>query len=405
MLGMLPEPRRALVRDFRGQDAEVVDRGIALYFPAPGSYTGEDVLELQAHGGNAVLNALLEAVLAFGVRHARPGEFTERAFLEGRLDLAQAEAVADLIDATSLRAVRAARATLRGEFSRRVNAVAEAMMGVRVMLEAELDFSEEDIDAASTASTAVALGDLATDLDAVLAAAGQGVRLNDGVRVVLVGAPNVGKSSILNRLAGDERAIVTSVPGTTRDLIHQEVWMEGMHFELVDTAGLRDSADEVERAGMARTRDAARSADLLIVVLDDTCPGSGPPPGLPATAARVTVRNKVDASGTEPGAEGDEARVSAHTGAGFPELVRLLVAHADTLAGDGAFTARQRHVDALTRARSALATAAQLHRLDAGQELVAEELRAAHGALAEITGAVRSDDLLGAIFATFCIGK
>jgi tRNA modification GTPase len=405
VLGALPEPRRAVVRDFRGHGAEVVDRGVVLYFAAPGSYTGEDVLELQAHGGSAVLNALLEAVLALGVRHARPGEFTERAFLEGRLDLAQAEAVADLIDATSARAARAARATLRGEFSRHVNGLAEAMMRLRVMLEAELDFAEEDIDVTSTAATAAALDRLGGETDAVLAAAGQGVRLNDGVRAVLVGAPNVGKSSILNRLAGDERAIVTSVPGTTRDLIRQEVWLEGMHLELVDTAGLRDSADEVERAGMQRTRDAAQEADLLLVVLDDSDPDAVPPPGLGAGARRVTVRNKIDASGAAPGTTGDEARVSARTGAGFSELVQLLAARADALAGEGAFTARRRHVDALARARAALAEAVRLHGDDAGQELVAEALRAAHAALGEITGAVCSDDLLGAIFATFCIGK
>jgi len=413
LLGSVPAPRHAGVRAFRDATGDVIDHGIALYFPAPASYTGEHVLELQAHGGTAVLDELLDAVIGAGARHARPGEFTERAFLNGRLDLAQAEAVADLIEATSRRAARAARATLTGEFSRRVQQVAATMLALRVRLEAAMDFSEEDIDPAGADEVAGGIAHLHRLLQAIQHDALQGVRLNDGLRAVLVGAPNVGKSSILNRLAGDERAIVTALPGTTRDALREDVRIGGVQIELVDTAGLRDSGDAIERAGMERTRREMEAADLVVVVLDDRdgddrdagAREQTQPLGLDPDTPRLLVRNKIDLSGGDAGDADGAVRVSALTGAGFPALVSTLVARADALTGDGRFTARRRHVAALDRARDAVAAAAALHRGERGAELVAEELRVAHDALGEITGAVRSDDLLGAIFATFCIGK
>ncbi len=407
VLGDLPAARHAALRTFRDGSGEPIDRGIALYFPAPGSYTGEHVLELQAHGGAAVLDALLEAVVAAGARPARPGEFTERAFLEGRLDLVQAEAVADLIDAGSRRAARAARATLSGVFSRQVRRIAASLLEQRVRLEADLDFSEEDLEPARDDAVAQRLAALARLVEQTLEEADRGVRLNDRLRAVLVGAPNVGKSSILNRLAGDERAIVTALPGTTRDVLREELTLGPLQIELVDTAGLRDSDDVIERAGIARTHREIEGADLLLVVLDDGGQGGEPdlPPGLDADAPRLLVRNKVDLSGARAGDAADGVRVSARTGAGFPELVNALLARADVLSGEGRFTARRRHVAALRRARDALAAAAALHEAGRGSELVAEELRLAHEAVGEITGTVRSDDLLGAIFATFCIGK
>lgn len=402
VLGELPAPRRAVLRAFKAADGAVLDRGLVLYFPAPGSYTGEDVVELHGHGGDAVLQMVLERVLDAGARLARPGEFTERAFLEGRLDLAQAEAVADLIDAGSKQAARAAQATLAGEFSRRVAALMDELTALRVQLEAGLDFADEDVSELDPALAAKSLQRLEHGVTHALEAAVRGVRMRDGLRVVLVGEPNVGKSSVLNRLAGEERAIVTAVPGTTRDLIRESVSLDGATVELIDTAGLHASDDVVEQAGMARTREQARHADLLLLIEDDCAPAAPACLDLDAAADVLRVRNKIDLSGAEAGGFDGGVRVSALSGAGFEALHAAIAARAERLGGDGLFTARRRHVEALEECLCCVRSARETQ---GGTELVAEELRRAHGALGRITGAVSSDDLLGLIFASFCIGK
>ncbi len=404
IVGSVPAPRAAALRTFRAADGSAIDRGFALFFPAPASYTGEDVLELHAHGGEAVLRMLLDRCLEAGARLAEPGEFTRRAFLEGRLDLAQAEAVADLIEAGTREAARAAQATLAGEFSRRVRALVTGLTALRAILEASLDFADEDVGEPDGARVAAELADLDGALAATLAAAERGSRLRDGVRAVLVGAPNVGKSSVLNRLAGDERAIVTPVPGTTRDVVRDTVVLDGVAVEIADTAGLRDSDDPVERAGMARTREQVRHADLVLLVVDDREPAMAAPE-VHGDGERMTVRNKIDLSGAPPGPCDGGLRVSALTGAGFDALASAIAAHGAAAVGEGGFSARRRHVEALREARVALADAAARHREGAGVELVAEELRRAQRSLGRITGEVHSDDLLGEIFATFCIGK
>jgi len=404
VLGRVPRPRHASLCAFRDPCGRLVDRGIALLFRAPASYTGEDVLELHAHGSQPVLEMLLECALAAGARLARTGEFTERAFLEGRLDLAQAEAVADLIEAGSREAARAAQASLAGEFSRRVHDLVARLTALRVRLEAALDFAEEDDrpddDARALATSLGALGDA---LAATTQAARGGVRLRDGLQVVLVGAPNVGKSSIMNRLAGVDRAIVTAHPGTTRDVLRESVRIGAAQIELLDTAGLRDSDDEVEQAGMRRTREQAQAADLVLLVSDPRQPA--PAQAAIAGVQAVTVHNKVDLSGEAAGVRGGEAWVSALTGAGFDALLALIEARAAAQQQAGPFTARARHVEALEEAGRGIDTARALLAAGGGAELVAEELRRAQGALGTITGEVGSDDLLGEIFATFCIGK
>ena len=405
VLGGLPPAREAALRDFRDAAGEAIDRGIAIYFPAPASYTGEDVLELQAHGGVALMDTLLARVLAAGARLAEPGEFTRRAFLGGRMDLAQAEAVADLIEATSEQALRAAGATLRGEFARRVHALVDRLTAMRVTVEAAFDFADEEVDEADPGALLAALDALDGELERTLRGARDGVRLGHGLRAVLAGAPNVGKSSVLNRLAGEDRAIVTPLPGTTRDAIRETLSIAGASVEVVDTAGLRASEDVVERAGMQRALAQLEHADLVLLVVEDGEP-PGAAPSLPATpAAVVEVRNKIDLSGADPGVHGDTVRVSALTGAGFEALVTTIARHAEALTGEGAFTARQRHVEALEHAREALADAAARLREGGGMELVAEDLRRAQEHLGGITGHVHSDELLGRIFATFCIGK
>jgi len=405
VLGKLPTARRAVLRDFKAADGAVLDHGLVLYFPAPGSYTGEDVVELHGHGGDAVLQMVLERVLDAGARLARPGEFTERAFLEGRMDLAQAEAVADLIDAGSKQAARAAQATLAGEFSRRVAALMDELTALRVQFEVGLDFADEEVAELDPVLAASSLQRLEHSVTHTLEAAVRGVRMRDGLRVVLVGEPNVGKSSVLNRLAGEERAIVTAVPGTTRDLIRESVNLDGATVELIDTAGLHASDDVVEQAGMARTLEQTRHADLLLLIEDDCAPATPLCLELDAAADVLRVRNKVDLSGGEAGGFDGGVRVSALSGAGFAALHAAIAARAARLGGDGLFTARRRHVEALGECLRCVTSARETQQCAGGTELVAEELRRAHGALGRITGAVSSDDLLGLIFASFCIGK
>lgn len=407
LLGRPPQPRNAHYARFRDHAGELIDDGLLIFFPGPRSYTGEDVLELQGHGSAVLLAQLLRRCQQLGARPARPGEFTERAFLEGRLDLAQAEAVADLVAAGSEAAARAARRSLEGEFSQRVNAVVEGLTGVRVWIEAALDFPDEEVDFLAAPELQQRLQAVAADLAALRIAAERGKRLVDGLHVVIAGAPNAGKSSLMNALAGEERAIVTEIAGTTRDLLRERIRIDGIELTLVDTAGLREAPDRVEQEGIRRARGELAKADLVLVVLDDSA--AQPPlslePGMPV----LWLHNKCDLSGRPAHAEdredGRHLWLSAQTGAGLEALRAELRAAAGVGEGsDGGFSARARHVEALARAAGWLErAAAQLHH-GAG-ELAAEELRQAQDALGEITGRVDADALLGRIFSSFCIGK
>ncbi len=402
-------PRRAYHARFRGAQDETIDDGIALYFAAPASYTGEDVVELQAHGSPAVLRELVAACCALGARMARPGEFSERAYLNGKLDLAQAEAVADLIAAGDARAARAARRALDGEFSRRVDTLADSLLAIRVHVEAAIDFADEPLDTLGGQALHGRLEDASHQLDALLQAAERGQKLRDGLHAVIVGPPNAGKSSVLNALAGSERAIVTDIAGTTRDLLRETVRVDGVELTLVDTAGLREGGDAIEREGMRRARDELQRADLAVVVLDACDPDAGWEAVRAAVAdvpRLLVVHNKADLVPAAATADSG-IRVSALTGFGL-EALHAQLREASTGGGEsaeeGAFTARARHVEALRAAALALVqarTALATETLD----LAAEALRSAHDALGDITGRTLPDDLLGRIFATFCIGK
>ena len=393
LLGRLPRPREATFGRFLD-----IDEGIALYFPAPHSYTGEAVLELQGHGGPVVMQALLAACLDAGARLAEPGEFTRRAFLEGKLDLAQAEAVADLIDAASREAARAALRSLTGEFSQHIGALRSQLIELRALTEAMLDFPEEEVDSQHRDDAAARLERVRAALEGMLEKSRQGSLLRAGIHVVIAGEPNVGKSSLMNRLAGEERSIVTPIPGTTRDALREQIQIEGVPLTLVDTAGLREAQDEVERLGVERTHRELAQADLVLAVADAA---SGNPPAA-AGEAQLAVYNKAD---LVPGfvAPAGALAVSAKTGAGLDLLRQAIVRAAGwTASGESTFLARERHLRALESARRHLAAAAA----EAGRaELFAEELRLAQEALGAITGEFTADDLLGEIFARFCIGK
>ena len=415
-------PRHATYLPFLAANGEAIDKGLAIHFPAPHSYTGEAVLELQAHGGPVVLQLLiarcLEAGAAMGLRLAEPGEFTERAFLNDKLDLAQAEAVSDLIEASTEAAARSAGRSLSGAFSAEVNALRERLVGLRMLVEATLDFPEEEIDFLEKADARGRLQRAVDQLDAVLDRAHQGALLREGIQVVLAGQPNVGKSSLLNALAGAELAIVTPIAGTTRDKVSETIQIEGVPVHVIDTAGLRDSTDEVERIGIARSWAEIEAADAVILLHDLTRLGQPEhdaadaqivarlPRTLAAGARLLHVYNKADAApATHVGAEA--LVLSAKTGAGIAalraKLLELAGWHAQP---DGVFIARARHVDALRRTREHLARAqAHAAQADSALDLFAEELRLAHDALGEITGVFTSDDLLGEIFGRFCIGK
>ena len=406
ILGRLPEPRRATYTRFLDRDGEVLDEGIALYFAAPHSFTGEHVLELQGHGGPVVLNLILQRCVELGARLAAPGEFTRRAYLNGKLDLAQAEAVADLIDAASGEAARSAVRSLSGAFSARIAELVEALTRLRMLVEATLDFPEEEIDFLRDADAFGRLDAIDASLRAVRSQARQGVLLREGLTVVLIGQPNVGKSSLMNQLAGFEAAIVTEIAGTTRDTVREAIQIQGVPLHIIDTAGLRDTDDAVEKIGIARTWDAVGKADVALLLVD-AAHGVGERevailqrlPGV----ARLTLHNKIDVTLDAPRAVGDEIWLSAKTGAGV-ELLRekLLEAAGWQAAGEGAFMARARHLDALGRAAGHLAAA---RAATTQLELFAEELRLAQAALSEITGEFTADDLLGEIFSKFCIGK
>jgi tRNA modification GTPase len=419
LLGRLPRPRHATLAAFLDVDGEPIDAGLALYFPGPASFTGEDVLELHGHGGPVVMELLLARVLELGARRARPGEFTERAFLAGKVDLAQAEAVADLIEAGSTQAARAAMRSLQGEFSVEVEALAAAVTELRVYVEAAIDFPDEDVEFLQAPEVAARFGDIAARFERLNHAARQGRLLRDGLHVVIAGKPNAGKSSLLNQLAGHEAAIVTAIPGTTRDLLRERIDIDGLPLHVVDTAGLRDTADVVEGEGVRRARAEIARADVVLYVVDATTE-PGPEAlraelaALPAGAPVLLVWNKVDLVREKRGQSPfpDEkgtvpfSPLSARTGFGLDELRSRLKERAGyEQGGTGTFSARARHVEALTRASEHVEHAQALLAQRSSFELVAEELRLAHAALGEITGTVSSDDLLGRIFGSFCIGK
>ncbi|MCL1635989.1 tRNA uridine-5-carboxymethylaminomethyl(34) synthesis GTPase MnmE [Luteimonas sp. SX5] len=402
-------PRVAEHARFRDEGGATLDDGIALYFAAPASYTGEDVVELQAHGSPVVLQQLVARCCALGARHARPGEFSERAFLNGKLDLTQAEAVADLIAAADIHAARAARRSLDGVFSRRVDAIADELLALRVHTEAAIDFADEPLDTLGGEALRARLSQALQAMDALALEAQRGQKLRDGLHAVIVGPPNAGKSSLLNALAGSERAIVTDIAGTTRDLLREAVRIDGIELMLVDTAGLREGGDAIEREGMRRARDEVRRADLAIVVLDARDPIGGRQAVADTVAGvpqRLWLHNKSDLLGAaEPEPEEGVLRVSARTGEGLDRLHAALRDYATGgQAGDGAFTARARHVEALRRAQDHAAIAERELAAEA-LDLAAERLRLAHEALGEITGRITPNDLLGHIFASFCIGK
>jgi len=406
--GGVPAPRMATFARFSGAGGRLLDEGLTLFFPAPHSFTGEDVLELQGHGGPVVMRELLRRCVDLGARVAEPGEFTRRAFLNGRLDLAQAESVADLIDAASAEAVHSAARSLTGAFSDRIGGLAAALLELRVHVEACIDFPEEEIDPADREAQRDALARIRRALDEVLAEARQGAVLREGLTVVLAGRPNVGKSSLLNRLAGEDVAIVTPIAGTTRDSVRASITLEGVPIDLVDTAGLRETQDTVERIGIERSWRALHAAGAALFIEDAQTAGAEDaelraqlPQGLPF--ARVI--NKIDLLGQQPGREdGVETvlRLSAKTGAGVEALREWLLAVAGWRPhGEGVFMARERHLRALHAAQTALDAAAHAQAF----EIVAEELRLAHASLGQITGEVSADDLLGEIFSAFCIGK
>ncbi len=423
--------RHAHYLPFRAADGAVIDHGLALYFPGPNSYTGEDVLELQGHGGPVVMKMLLDRVLELGaqlakddprlvLRLAKPGEFTERAFLNDKLDLAQAEAVADLIDASTMQAARLASRSMEGVFSKEVSALVEQLIDLRMLVEATLDFPEEEIDFLQASNALGRLQATHEQLEGVLAQAKQGRLMRDGLKVVLVGEPNVGKSSLLNALAGEEVAIVTAIAGTTRDRIVQAIQIEGVPITVIDTAGLRDTQDEVERMGIARTWAEIDKADVVLHLQDARDGPSGLTSGmslsteilhrLPPGVPRLVLRNKIDLLGLVPASasESDEViALSAKTGEGIAALrQRLLELAGWQPAGESGFIARERHLIALRAAQEHLAMARRHAEQSAEHlELFAEELRLAQHQLSEITGEFTPDDLLGVIFSRFCIGK
>ncbi len=429
------KPRVAAYCDFSDDD-EVIDQGLALLFTQGASFTGEEVVELQGHGGPVVLQRLLDLVCRLGARLARPGEFSERAFLNGKIDLAQAEAIADLIASTSVTAARAALRSLQGAFSERVRSLEEDLAALRVLVEACIDFPEEDVDFLEQAQVAHRIDGLLTEVHRLRQECNQGQLLNEGASVALVGAPNAGKSSLLNALSGEDAAIVTDIPGTTRDLLKVDLVLDGLPLRLVDTAGLRDSSDTVEQLGVERARRQAQQADLLLIILDvNALAGSTAPElllasiessvaelfaGLPAEGqARdgepnsgqvIVVLNKADLLSSSVTVRPVPLAwpafwVSAKTGAGLGELRSGITRALGFEHREATFTARARHLEAVDQAVKALQSAAQLLHLGEGTEIVAEELRTAHLALGEIVGTVTPDDLLGRIFSEFCIGK
>jgi tRNA modification GTPase len=414
LLGQLPAARHASFSRFRSADGSTLDEGLALYFPAPHSFTGEHVLELQGHGGPVVMDLLLQEVLMHGARLARPGEFSERAFLNGKLDLAQAEAIADLIESASVEAARAALRSMEGAFSQRVREITEQMIQLRLHIEATLDFPEEGIALLADLNLSNRAQQLTEQIDLLRAATHQGQLLHDGMTVVLAGPPNAGKSSLLNALSQRDSAIVSPIPGTTRDVLREQIQIDGMPLHVLDTAGLRETNDAIESEGVRRALEAMQRADRVLLVIDDCEAEGGTVPALvmqlPEKVRVTLVRNKIDRSGRAPGPlpltiNMPEFAISAQSGAGVDQLRKhLKECMGYQAAGEGTFSARRRHLDAIERARGHVG-AAQVQLAAQRAELAAEELRQAQQALGEITGEFSSDDLLGRIFSSFCIGK
>ncbi len=415
LIGQHAQPRRSQLVRFLDADGDAIDRGILIFYQNPGSYTGEDVIELQAHGSPVVLDALVQRITALGARAARAGEFTERAYLNGKLDLAQAEAVADLINARTLAAARAATRSLAGDFSDAVSQIVESVTRLRIRVEAAIDFPEEQLDLPTLSRLNEDLNQIQQELDNLLREAAKTVVLTEGVRVVLAGEPNVGKSSLMNRLLGDDRVIVSNTPGTTRDVVIAQTAIDGIPVTLVDTAGLRDTSDAIESAGVERAQREIEQADLVLLVEDDSIDGASPPAPIELQSTYTRVLNKIDCSGRLPGlvtGDGDNEEltptiaVSAITGAGMDSLRQSVtqLAGQENIA-EARFVARRRHLASLEQAKAYLRSGTNLLQNEQTIELSAEELRLAGQSLGEITGAVSSDELLGRIFADFCIGK
>lgn len=413
MLRALPPPRVATLGPFKDAAGAVIDTGLALYFPAPGSFTGEPVLELHGHGGPVVVALLIDAAVTLGARRAEPGEFSKRAFLNGKLDLAQAEAIADLIGVGTAQAARAALRSLSGAFSGAVNALQDRLTTLRLHVEAAIDFPEEETDFLSDETLRRRIEDCAAAFDSLRERARAGRLLRDGYRAIIIGRPNAGKSSLLNLLSGQDAAIVTEVAGTTRDILREQIEIDGLQVELIDTAGLRDNPDQIEAEGIRRAREAVKNADAILWIQDASATAQESletlGQDLPADVPVLVLRNKIDLTGETAGLQDGHTppiNISAKTGAGSDALrrqIRALAGHKDL--GEGAFTARQRHIDALSRARQHFQTGREALEANKAGELLAEELRLAQQALGEITGAVTSDELLGKIFTEFCIGK
>lgn len=416
ILGKLPKPRYACLSKFLDTDGQIIDQGIALYFPAPHSYTGEDVLELQGHGGPAVMDLLLSRCLAAGARLAQPGEFTLRAYLNDKIDLIQAESVAAVIEAGTHEAARCAIHSLQGHFSSRIEELVSLLIRLRMLIEATLDFPEEEIDNLQTLQIIEKLEHIQVLLEQIFLAAQQGNLLQEGIRIVLMGAPNVGKSSLLNQLAQEEAAIVTEIPGTTRDTIQRTISIAGMPVHVIDTAGLRETEDVVEQKGIERTLAAIKEATLVLRLMDSSrcrsiAEGSVQN-AIPAGKPRITIFNKIDLVNENPRIEeqaGNSAiYLSAKTGAGIELLRRKILEIAGwrfNQAGEGVFMARQRHLEALQKAKRYLENAQRFTQGEYQLELLAEELKLTQNALSSITGQFTADDLLGEIFSHFCIGK
>ena len=414
ILGECPAPRDARYLAFKDSNNTVLDQGIALFFKSPNSFTGEDVLELQGHGGPVVLDMLLSRVVELGARLAQPGEFSERAFLNDKLDLAQAEAIADLIDSSSVEAARSALRSLQGEFSQRIHGLVEAMIKLRIYVEAAIDFPEEEIDFLADSAITDQLKIIVDELNKILTEAQQGCLLREGMNVVIAGQPNAGKSSLLNKLAQRELAIVTDIAGTTRDTLRQEISIDGLPVHIIDTAGLRESTDTVEQIGIQRAWSEIEQADRILLLINDadgiTAADQSIIDKLPHNIAVTVVRNKIDInnnqSGVSDGDLGKEIALSAKTGDGLELLTQHLKECVGyQTAGEGSFMARRRHVDALQRGLELVLHGQQELELYQAGELLAEDLRLGQEALNEITGEFSSDDLLGKIFSSFCIGK
>ncbi|WP_274571641.1 tRNA uridine-5-carboxymethylaminomethyl(34) synthesis GTPase MnmE [Neisseria leonii] len=416
--GKTPVPRTAVYTDFVDENGQPIDNGLLLYFAAPASFTGEDVIELQGHGGPVVMQMLLSRCLELGARPAEPGEFTKRAFLNNKLDLAQAESVADLIDASSRSAARMAVRSLKGAFSQHIHALVDDLITLRMLVEATLDFPEEDIDFLEAADARGKLAGLQGRLKTVLQSAEQGALLREGMSVVLAGAPNVGKSSLLNALAGDEVAIVTDIAGTTRDTVREQITLDGVPVHIIDTAGLRDTDDVVEQIGIERSRRAVREADVALILIDPSdglnAKTQAVLADLPPTLKKIEIRNKIDLTGETAGVFSDGLtpqsgadcliKLSAKTGSGLDLLKQALLKEVGWQGeSEGLFLARSRHLAALKTAGAELELAALCGSRQI--ELLAEHLRLAQNACSEITGEFTADDLLGVIFSRFCIGK